>query len=93
MPHLPLGRPLALGGLVLACALAGCGGSHDYPAAAKHGFLTSCERNAPAKVCSCTLAKLQKKMSYDDLKKENASIAAGNKPSRTLTDAVAECTS
>jgi hypothetical protein len=78
---------------VAALALAGCGGSHDYPAAARHGFLSSCERKGSPKMCNCTLAKLQKEMSFEDFKKEGAAIEAGHKPSRKLTDAAAECAS
>lgn len=84
-------RSIAAASVVLACALVGCGGKNDYPASAEHNFLTACQRSGPKDFCQCSLDKIEENMSYDDFKKEDTAIRAGNKPSRKLTDAVSEC--
>ncbi len=79
-------------------AFGGCGdddggsGSDGYPAAVKKNYIDACKKQgSDAKMCDCTFAKVQERFSYEEFKKEDTAIAAGGKPSRKLTDALAEC--
>ncbi len=88
-----------LAGLAIAACiagLAGCGGgkdSDDYPAAAERNFTTACTKSSggDSKGCRCALDKIEQKMSYKEFKREDAAINAGHKPSRAVTDAIADC--
>jgi hypothetical protein len=75
----------------LALIATGCGQA-DYPASVQRNFMDACEANGGAtKKCECAIDKLQSELSFDDYKKEEAAITAGNTPSRKITDAIAEC--
>lgn len=88
-----------LAGLMVAstlAGLAGCGGgddSHAYPAQAERNFTTACQRSSggDTKGCRCALDKIEQKLSYKQFKREDAAINAGRKPSRAVTDAIADC--
>jgi hypothetical protein len=78
-------------------AAAGCGGddtkANRYPAAVEATFMRECKRTSGTRstICRCAFDKIEARISYDEFKREDTAIAAGAKPSRKFTDAIADC--
>jgi hypothetical protein len=87
---------LASAAAAVALIASGCGGGKaDYPEKNERAFLDNCERTSEGntKFCKCALDKIEENFSFDEFKKEEAAIAAGNPPSRKVTDAISDCRS
>jgi hypothetical protein len=85
-------RRAVAAGLIAAAATVGACGSNDYPDAVRKNFLTACEtRGGKAKVCECTLSKIEDKMDLEEFRRQDRAIRGGAKPSNDITDAIAEC--
>lgn len=100
-------RPFAAAPAVVAVLLAaGCGGDDKpadrstpaaqtagkpYPRTTRRAYLQSCQANASASACTCTLEALQDALSFEDFKREDTALALGRPPSRAMSDAIATC--
>jgi ABC-type glycerol-3-phosphate transport system substrate-binding protein len=64
-----------------------------YPAAVEANFMRACTRTSKGKatICQCAFDKIEATISYDELKRQDAAIAAGARPSRKFTNAMAGC--
>jgi hypothetical protein len=78
-------------GAVLAGG-AGCGGGppNPYPDEVVDNFVTACRANAPEKVCTCAIDRIQRRFTLDEFRAFEQRLAQGETP-KELVDAVADC--
>ncbi len=92
---------IAAGAVLLIAAIAvtimvttSGGGGDRYPAAAEHRLISSCEfKGSPANLCECIVARLEERVSYEELIAEGISLEEGGKPGSAIYEAVLKCAS
>jgi hypothetical protein len=82
---------LVLTGLLVAGALAGCGGGDGddgYPEEARSNFVRSCDAqpNASKDVCECALDELERTVPYKEFKAADDAIREGEQPKKATSD-------
>lgn len=76
----------------IALSVVACG-KHEYPAAVVTNFVNSClQSGGSAQSCTCSIDKIQKKLSFEEFNKLEARYALGDKDAISkIADLVAEC--
>jgi hypothetical protein len=81
------------GSAIVASSCGGSEGPRSYPAQVEKNFVRECVKQpgATESYCRCTLAKLEKTMSFDEFKKAETAAMRGEDLPDEFHDAVAAC--